>query len=242
MVEKLTFNFIKEQFKNRGCYLLETNYKNAITKMRYICKCNNESITTWNNFSKGKLCMKCKGNEKLSLDFIKNKFLEKSCILLESEYINSKTQMKYICICKNEWKTSWSNFKKGHFRCKFCADENTSKNSFQFKDYVMPSNNVIRIQGYENLALDELLSIYDENEIVLSKRKMPVITYYIRKEHRYYPDIFIPKENTFIEVKSEYTYKSNLVKNMIKALSVRKLGYNFEFWIYDKIHFKKIIV
>jgi hypothetical protein len=242
MVAKLSLDYVQEQFKNRGCTLLEKEYTNAITKMRYICKCHNESVITWNNFSKGKLCMKCKGKEKLTLEYIKNKFLEKGCLLLESDYINSKTSMKYLCICKNEWKTTWSNFNRGHFMCKFCADENTSKNSFQFKDYTLPSKKNIRIQGYENLALDELLTKFDESELVLSKRKMPIITYYIKKEHRYYPDIFIPKRNTIIEVKSEYTYKSNIIRNMIKALSVRKLGYNFEFWIYDKLNFKKTII
>jgi hypothetical protein len=62
------------------------------------------------------------------------------------------------------------------------------------------------------------------------------------KTHIYYPDIYIPSQNKVIEIKSQYTYKNNLIKNTIKALYTRLLGYDFEFWIYDKYNFKKTIV
>ena len=50
--------------------------------------------------------------------------------------------------------------------------------------------------------------------------------------HRYYPDIWIKSINKIIEVKSSYTYKCNLIKNINKALITRKLKFYFEFWIY----------
>jgi hypothetical protein len=73
---------------------------------------------------------------------------------------------------------------------------------------------------------------------------MPKILYKINnKEHIYYPDIYIISENKIIEVKSTYTYKKELIKNMIKSLSTRKLGYDFEFWIYKhKNNINKTII
>ena len=64
------------------------------------------------------------------------------------------------------------------------------------------------------------------------------------KTLRYYPDIYIESENLIIEVKSTYTYKVSLIKNMIKSLSTRKLNLDFEFWVYyyKKQNFKKFIV
>jgi len=71
---------------------------------------------------------------------------------------------------------------------------------------------------------------------------MPEIKYFLNnKEKRYYPDILIKSENLIIEVKSDYTYKKDLIKNILKALATRKLGYDFEFWIYDKDMIKLIL-
>lgn len=61
------------------------------------------------------------------------------------------------------------------------------------------------------------------------------------KEHKYFPDFYIKSKNLIIEVKSEWTYKILLIKNILKALAVRKAGYNFEFWIYTR-NLTKIII
>jgi hypothetical protein len=37
--------------------------------------------------------------------------------------------------------------------------ENMLKKSHKFKDYILPSGNVIKYQGYENFALDELIKM-----------------------------------------------------------------------------------
>jgi hypothetical protein len=55
----------------------------------------------------------------------------------------------------------------------------------------------------------------------------------LKKSFRYYPDIWILSENKIIEVKSFYTYKQHLIKNIMKALATRKYGFSFEFWICD---------
>lgn len=50
MGKKLTYEFVKNYFKEQDCELLETEYKNCDTKMKYRCKCGNESTIIFSNF------------------------------------------------------------------------------------------------------------------------------------------------------------------------------------------------
>lgn len=106
----------------------------------------------------------------------------------------------------------------------------------------MPSGKIVNYQGYEKFALDELLQLFNEDDIENERYKVPIIKYIQdNKEHNYFPDFYIKSKNLIIEVKSEWTYKILLIKNILKALAVRKAGYNFEFWIYTRKMTKIII-
>lgn len=192
--------------------------------MKYKCKCNSISYIRFNDFKdSNKRCRKCGGNEKYTFEYVKNYFIEQKCKLLSTIYTGANDELRYICVCKRESITSFSQFINGARCC-------------QTKDYIMPSNTIRRIQGYEHLALDELIkNNIEEDDIVTKRKEMPLINYYYildKKNHRYFPDIWIKSENKIIEVKSMYTYNKELIKNIMKALATRKLGYNFEFWIY----------
>jgi hypothetical protein len=45
-------------------------------------------------------------------------------------------------------------------------------------------------------------------------------------------DIFIPKENRIIEVKSTWTFQKPDV--LLKQLAAKEMGYKYEIWVYDK--------
>lgn len=119
MPKKLTFEFVNNYFKEQKCKLLETEYINNSTKMKYICKCENEAYITWGHFKQGQRCMKCSGHERLTFEFVNNYFKQQSCKLLETEYINSNTKMKYCCKCNNDSIISFDNFRSG-YRCMKC--------------------------------------------------------------------------------------------------------------------------
>jgi hypothetical protein len=116
----------------------------------------------------------------------------------------------------------------------------------QFKDYVLPSGQIIRIQGYENKALDILLEKYLEDDLVISnaeiRNEIGIINYFIdNREKIYIPDIYIKSENKIIEVKSKWIYEQELQKNQIKKESCLNLGFNFEFWIISKNNLVSIL-
>lgn len=52
---KYTKKFVIDFYKQHGCELFES-YKNAITPLRYRCKCGNESRNNFFNFMQSPYC------------------------------------------------------------------------------------------------------------------------------------------------------------------------------------------
>ena len=105
---------------------------------------------------------------------------------------------------------------------------------YKWKEYTLPSGSIIKFQGYENKLLDELLLEYSEDKILTSRKDMPEIWYtgLDDKQHRYFPDAYIPSTNTIYEVKSDYTLEKYKEINLLKFQAVKDAGYNFELKIY----------
>jgi hypothetical protein len=103
-----------------------------------------------------------------------------------------------------------------------------SQNDYLTKTMVMPSGDERRYQGFENqVILDLLKSGLSEDEIVTGQGNVPHIPYSFNgRQHRYYPDIYVPKLNLIIEVKSKYTWMKYREKNMAKIKATKQLGYN----------------
>jgi len=113
--------------------------------------------------------------------------------------------------------------------------EKINKTSYYIKEYILPSGNIIKIQGYENFALDELLKNINENDIVTGCKNVPTIWYNDEsgKKHRHFVDIFIPSQNKCIEVKSTWTFKKQKEIVLLKKMAAKELGYLYEIWVYD---------
>lgn len=116
---------------------------------------------------------------------------------------------------------------------------------YLLKEYILPSGNVIKLQGYEPFALDYLLNVknYNETDIITEAEKMPYIFYILKgAKHRYFPDIFLENENKIIEIKSDFTMEQNKEKNKMKHYGTKKLGFVHEFWVFNRqgILLKKI--
>lgn len=113
--------------------------------------------------------------------------------------------------------------------------EKSQKTAFKLKPYTFPSGKEVKIQGYENHALDKLLQTYQEEDLTIGASLVPKIIYtHQQKTKRYYPDIYIPKDNLIIEVKSKYTLKRELEKNLAKRRACIDQGYDFKFWIFHR--------
>jgi 5-methylcytosine-specific restriction endonuclease McrA len=121
------YTYIKEYFESNDCLLLTNEYSNSEQKLKFMCSCGEVSEKSFEKFKRRSNCKNCsyKNSQKaLSFDFsYVNKFFEDSgCTLLESEYINNRTSMRYICSCGKEATTRFADFKSGK-RCYSCGIE-----------------------------------------------------------------------------------------------------------------------
>lgn len=136
---RLSFEEVKGYFEQHGCELLETEYKNARTKMRYRCNCGKEALIVYDSFKTGNRCRDC-GNRKsakkqtLSHDYVFTHFKEQGCLLLD-QYVSSNIPMAYICNCGKESKISWCNFFSGKKRCLSCGTKKRSgENHYEWRE------------------------------------------------------------------------------------------------------------
>ena len=123
----------------------------------------------------------------------------------------------------NMWKDP--NFADKHF-----------KRCHKYKEFELPSGRVVNVQGYEPIALSELLKEYSEDDIVIGvkeiNKEIGRIEYtFDGKEKTYYPDFYIKSTNTIIEVKSQWTFDKWKDKNLAKQKACIHQGFNFEFKI-----------
>ena len=113
--------------------------------------------------------------------------------------------------------------------------EKTSKNSYRSKTYIFPSGKEINVQGYEPFALDELIHTLSEDDIITGCSNVPNIAYADEegKQHKHFPDIFIPSQNKCIEVKSTWTAEKKKGNIFHKQTAGKQLGYTYEIWVYN---------
>ncbi|PCI28112.1 hypothetical protein COB55_04350 [Candidatus Wolfebacteria bacterium] len=118
--------------------------------------------------------------------------------------------------------------------------EKCKKNSYKLKDYRLPSGQIIKVQGYENLALDMLFKSYNENDLLIKDKDIENHIGQIWYKdinggnHRYLPDIYIISENKIIEVKSTWTYQKKKDSIFLKQQSCINMGMKFEFMIFNR--------
>lgn len=208
---------------------------------------------------------KVKNHRYLPFNEIKEYFVKENVELLTKEdnnYIGTNTKLTYKCKCgdivDNIYYFSFMLSK--YKQCDTCVKklikstclekygyeipmhhpdvlDNCIKKQYNIKPFTFPSGNIVQMQGYEDLALKILIDTgYQENDIITSRTLIPSFIYiHNKKEKKYLPDIFIQSENKIIEVKSDRTFDIMKIQNLIKALSARKSGYDFEFWIFNKV-------
>jgi hypothetical protein len=111
-----------------------------------ICKRYNEYINR--NINDKDSCAKCKNKKhsKYNIDDIRKEFEKRNFILLENEYINTKTYMRFICDKGHETQITYQRFLKGH-GCKECSR--------------------IKLGNKMRKTIEEVRKIFEENGCIL---------------------------------------------------------------------------
>ena len=152
----LPYETIKSAFSDRDYVLLDEEYKGSHEKLNYKCKKHPDKkiSITYNNLKCGKGCPYC-AREKLSesmrfeYEYVFQKFQEKGYRLLETEYIDSYTRMRYECVLhKNKETTmSYNDLQQGT-GCPHCAG-NTKKEKEEVWSLFAENGYEILNQPYE---------------------------------------------------------------------------------------------
>lgn len=89
-------------------------------------------------------------------------------------------------------------------------------------------------QGYEDKGIMFLLQLgYGVDDIISGKGNVPIIPYTFNGKNKiYYPDLYIPKDNLIVEVKSIYTMEKFYEQNIAKKEGTEKAGFNLDFLIF----------
>lgn len=134
-IRRLTFEYVKTEFEKRGYELLESEYKNVRTKMRYRCPEHPDKLTkiTYNDLRNGAGCMYC-GIEsrdairRTPIEVVEKAFSDRGYILLDRDYKNGHTPLRFVCPKHpdKQTKISYTSIRQGS-GCQYCA--NTGKPS-----------------------------------------------------------------------------------------------------------------
>lgn len=260
--------YIKICEKN-GCEFIDKYQEKTSVKIKFKCKCGEIQIKKITQFKNFTMCTKCtykirNVNRRHTIEYIKKEFENKNCKLLSTEYTNAFQRLDYICSCDNKATIRYNDLQNG-YKCRKCKLERTIATNLEkygcefavqhinifhkifvsahkWKIYKFNNGKEVKVQGYEPLALSLLENKHKINQDdIITQFDNEIYYTFIKNYHKYFPDIYIKTLNKIIEVKSDYTYKRELQKNIIKKKACLYLGYNFEFWIFDGKHNLTII-
>ena len=227
-------NLTKNNFNNRinnGLNPCSICYKNNVLSNKILNlknKLNNNFISLFDNIVKYK-CIKCSSIKSTKISNVLNTRFTGVCCTCANPFNLKEIQDKIKNTILLKYNVANVMFDDDIFL-------KNLKNKYKKKIYSFPSGKTVFIQGYEHFCLNELLHIYNENNIFVNIKDMPKFYYkYNNTKHRYYPDIMIKDiyETYFIEVKSNWTYNLDLNKNICKWRCVINSGFDLIIFIYD---------
>jgi hypothetical protein len=126
MPKKFTYEEVKRLIEEKSYELVSDVYINNSSTIEIRCSNNHVYPTTFQSFRQNKGCSVCAGNMKFSFEDVFSYFENNNCILLEKEYVNTRTPMRYICECNEESRITFSKFKDGQ-RCRKCSYRKTTE-------------------------------------------------------------------------------------------------------------------
>lgn len=138
---KPTTSDIVKIFSKEG-YTLLSEYINANTKLKFLCPNGHEHQMTWRKFQEGNRCVHCSHRRPISFCEVQEKFASENYKLLEKEYVNCKSKMKYECPEGHINSTTWTYFRVGH-RCPECSKGRTERRVGEILRHIYPNREIV---------------------------------------------------------------------------------------------------
>ncbi len=133
---RFDFSFVKTLFTDKNYLLLDNDYINSHTLMRYVCLHHPDKVQTIsvNSLRQGQGCKYCAKEYlakalRLDFEFVKEQYNKADFELIEEEYKNVETPMK--CICRKHpdciQHIPYVRIQQGQYGCKYCKQEKISE-------------------------------------------------------------------------------------------------------------------
>lgn len=238
------FEEFRKIAEERGFTMLSTweDYETNQTKLKLICHRDHRLENSWDSFQKDKNgCVLCTYDDKLTLTYeqVKDFIESRGCKLLSTEFRRVDEDLTIECACGTVKEQTFHTYRQASTgKCIVCYGSVLFEFSSGRQEF---------IQGYEKWLIEELLAgpheIYgeiNEEDMVIGEQKVPPVKYFFEGQERlYYPDIWVPSKNLYIEAKSERVQGYYPEKHEAKYEAVCFAGHNFECWFFDNQGFMK---
>lgn len=159
MSEKISLEFIKNKFKERGYELLSNDYKNNKSKLIFKDKDGYIYCQSYNGFSSGSEPLKWNKFNPYSIQNIEN-YLRINNINLEilsDKYINSKSKLLFKCSCEEKFEVSMGAILwEGKTMCNKCSGKEKWTIE-KINKYIEEHNIEVELLSTEIKNLDEPL-------------------------------------------------------------------------------------
>jgi hypothetical protein len=151
--QRFSFDYVYKYFENNGCILLESNYKNNMQLLNYICECGNYSQTSFANFQKGVRCKDC-GIEKIKGE---NNYNWQGGITQLQNYLRSQIY---------SWKIE--SLKTNNYTCAISGQKGGNLEVH----HLYPFNKIIdEVMISLNLPIYDSMSLYTKEEVSLIDKR-----------------------------------------------------------------------
>ena len=131
---KKDFKEVKEHLKKLGYKCLSDNYRGTYFKLKLQCDKKHIYKTTWHSLQEGSRCPTCSGNEKKTIEEIKEYVEKFGYKCLSEEYINGCTKLEFGCKNNHIFLMTWNSFQQGT-RCPYCIGVK-KKTIEEVKEYI----------------------------------------------------------------------------------------------------------
>jgi thiol-disulfide isomerase/thioredoxin len=123
---KVYIKYFKELAKSRNGVCLSNSYSGAGKKLKWKCSEGHIWEATANSVNRGSWCLKCSGNERLTIEEMRQIASERGGKCLSTEYVNSSTKLKWQCAEGHVWEAMPSTIKNRNSWCKICSDRQSA--------------------------------------------------------------------------------------------------------------------
>ncbi|WP_099355258.1 hypothetical protein [Fredinandcohnia onubensis] len=148
--QRLPYKEVKEFIESKGWRLVSTTYEKASEKLHLRCPENHTVFMKFNNFKSGKRCRKCSGLESPTLEERQSIFLKLNLTLLDFEYKNGNSPLRYQCQeCNYVGYKTYKSAKNG-FGCLSCSPQSVGEERIAVW---LSLNNIKYIRQFTYLAI-----------------------------------------------------------------------------------------